>query len=397
MSGELSLYLHIPFCDHKCSYCDFNSYAGLERMIPAFTDALVGELRAWAPAVRGRRVPTVFFGGGTPSLMPPAAMTRVLKAIRDEYDLLPEAEVSLEANPGTVDEAYLTALRGLGVNRLCIGVQSLDDSELRVLDRIHDARSAVQAYEAARAAGFENVNLDLIFGLAGQTPASWEATLRRAIALGPEHLSLYALTIEEGTPLAAQIARGIAPEPDGDVQAAMYELTQDVMAAAGYEHYEISNWCRPGFECRHNLVYWRDGEWLGLGPGAHSHLDGRRFAVVRSPASYIEKALQSPRPGTTIGERMPQVAFEETPDAATARADAAMLALRLSVGLDEGRFAKRFGLTPDEAFGDALEESEGLGLVERRGGVTRLTRPGRLLSNEVFVRLLAATEGSCRA
>ncbi|MGH2585560.1 MAG: radical SAM family heme chaperone HemW, partial [Dehalococcoidia bacterium] len=326
----MSLYLHIPFCDHKCSYCDFNSYAGLDRLMPAFTEALVRELRLWAPRLRGRRVPTVFFGGGTPSLTPLPDLARITQTIRAEYRLDPEAEISLEANPGTVDLAYLRGLREIGINRLSIGVQSLDDGELRMLDRIHDAGTAIEAYEAARAAGFDNVNLDLIFGVAGQTLAGWERTLRRAIALAPEHLSLYALTIEEGTALAAQIARGIAPEPDADLQAAMYERTQDLMAAAGYEHYEISNWCRPGFECRHNLVYWQDGEWLGLGPGAHSHLDGRRFAVVRSPGAYIDRVAQANGRGSRAVERTPQIDWEETPDEATARADAAILALRLS-------------------------------------------------------------------
>ncbi|MGH2603356.1 MAG: radical SAM family heme chaperone HemW, partial [Dehalococcoidia bacterium] len=326
----MSLYLHIPFCDHKCSYCDFNSYAGLDRLMPAFTEALVRELRLWAPRLRGRRVPTVFFGGGTPSLTPLPDLARITQTIRAEYRLDPEAEISLEANPGTVDLAYLRGLREIGINRLSIGVQSLDDGELRMLDRIHDAGTAIEAYEAARAAGFDNVNLDLIFGVAGQTLAGWERTLRRAIALAPEHLSLYALTIEEGTALAAQIARGIAPEPDADLQAAMYERTQDLMAAAGYEHYEISNWCRPGFACRHNLVYWQDGEWLGLGPGAHSHLDGRRFAVVRSPGAYIDRVAQANGRGSRAVERTPQIDWEETPDEATARADAAILALRLS-------------------------------------------------------------------
>ena len=384
----LSLYLHIPFCDHKCAYCDFNSYAGLERMIPAFTDALVHELAIWAPDVAGRPVSTVFVGGGTPSLMPLPAMARVLDAIRAHYALAPDAEISLEANPGTVDEPYLAGLRALGVNRLSIGVQSLDDRELRALDRIHDARAAVAAYEAARAAGFENINLDLIFGVAGQTLAGWESNLRRALALGPEHLSLYALTVEDGTPLAAQIARGVAPEPDGDVQAAMYERTEDRMADAGYEHYEISNWCRPGRECRHNLVYWTDGEWLGLGPGAHSHLGGARFAVVRSPATYIQRLKEAPHPGASIAERMPQIDGFELPDEATNRADAATLALRLNRGLDCAAFRERFAVTPDEAFGGAMAECEAIGLLTRNGGALRLTRRGRLLSNEVFVRLL---------
>jgi oxygen-independent coproporphyrinogen-3 oxidase len=386
----VSLYLHIPFCDHKCSYCDFNSYAGLERLIPAFTDALIRELHVWAPEMRGRPVPTVFFGGGTPSLMPLPAMNRVLETIRAGYALDSDAEISLEANPGTVDEAYLRGLRDLGVNRLSIGVQSLDDRELAALDRIHDAAAARRAFAAARAAGFDNINVDLIFGIAGQSQVGWERNLKAAIALGPEHLSLYALTVEEGTPLAAQIARGLAPEPDGDLQATMYERTVEILANAGYEQYEISNWCRPGFECRHNLVYWTDGEWLGLGPGAHSHLDGSRFAVVRSPGSYIQRALEAPRPGMTLAERMPQLAGVETPDVVTNRADAAVLALRLNRGLDVEAFRGRFGLTPDEAFDGVLQDCEALGLVERRAGRIRLSARGRLLSNEVFVRLIAA-------
>lgn len=392
MAVPLSLYLHIPFCDHKCSYCDFNSYAGLERMIPAFTDALVREIGAWAGEMAGRPVPTVFFGGGTPSLLPLDAMARIMAAIRQRYALEPGAEVTLEANPGTVDEAYLRGLRELGVNRLSIGMQSLDDGELATLDRIHDARTAVAAYEMARAAGFDNINLDLIFGLAGQTLDGWRTTLDRALALGPEHLSLYALTIEEGTGLAAQIARGRAPEPDPDLQAAMYEATQDRLAAAGYEHYEISNWALAGRECRHNLVYWQDGEWLGLGPGAHSHLGARRFAVVRSPGTYIQRALAAPLAGATELARMPQIESVDEPSPAVQRADAAMLALRLARGLDGSAFSRRFGLTPDAAFGEAIADSIALGLLHRDGEILRLTRSGRLLSNEVFVRILSASD-----
>lgn len=384
----LSLYLHIPFCDHKCSYCDFNSYAGLERMIPAFTAALVQELGAWSPEMAGRPVPTVFFGGGTPSLLPLDAMAQIMAAIRAGYGLEPDAEVTLEANPGTVDQPYLRGLRELGVNRLSVGVQSLDDGELATLDRIHNARTAVAAYEMARAAGFDNINLDLIFGLAGQSLDGWQTTLDRALDLAPEHLSLYALTIEEGTGLAAQIAQGRAPEPDPDLQAAMYEATQDRLATAGYDHYEISNWARPRRECRHNLVYWQDGEWLGLGPGAHSHLGARRFAVVRSPGTYIQRALTAPLVGETDLARMPQIDSVDEPTEAVQRADAAMLSLRLVRGLDSEAFRQRFGLTPDVAFGNAIGESIALGFLERDGEVLRLTRKGRLFSNEVFVRFL---------
>jgi oxygen-independent coproporphyrinogen-3 oxidase len=357
-------------------------------MIPAFTEALVRELQLWAPEVRGRAVPTVFFGGGTPSLLPLAALERILSTIAAEFRLEAQAEVTLEANPGTVDQDYLRGLRMLGVNRLSLGVQSLDDSELRMLDRIHSAEAAVQAYSDARAAGFKNVNLDLIFGVSGQSLDGWERSLGGAIALGPEHLSLYALTVEEGTGLAAQIERGLVPAPDPDAQAEMYERTQDRMAAAGYEHYEISNWCRPGYECRHNLTYWLDGDWLGVGPGAHSHLGGQRFAVVRSPGAYIRAVPEGERREATAAERMTQVASWEAPDGATERADAAMLALRLTRGLHHDRFGRRFGARPDRLFAETFRECAALGLVESGAGVTRLTRRGRLFSNEVFVRIL---------
>lgn len=386
--APLSLYLHIPFCDHKCSYCDFNSYAGLDDLMPAYTDALVREVGRWGDELGRRLVPTVFFGGGTPSLLPIPLLARVLAAAQAAFAFSADAEITLEANPGTVDQAYFVGLRGLGVNRVSLGVQSFEDEELRVLDRIHDGTTARAAYAAARAAGFENINLDLIFGLQGQGLAGWRRTLEGAVALAPEHLSLYALTVEEGTGLAAQVARGLAPAPDPDVQAALYEYTVERLARAGYEQYEISNWSRPGLACRHNLVYWRDGEWLGLGAGAHSHLGSTRFAVVRSPAGYIRQMAAAAPPGPTAFDRMPQVVFREEVEPAIERADAAMLALRLVAGLDEAAFACRFGMTPDAAFGEALTESERLGLVERRGGVTALTPGGRLLANEVFVRLL---------
>ena len=295
MTAPLSLYIHIPFCDHRCAYCDFNAYAGLDHLMEAYTAALVAEIGWWGDRLGRRRVPTVFFGGGTPSRLPLPLLAQVIGAVRSAFAVEADAEWSLEANPGTVDASYFRGLAALGVNRLSIGTQSFDDTELLLLDRIHDGATAEAAFHAARAAGFPNISLDLIFGLEGQTLAGWERNVRRAVALGPEHLSLYALTIEEGTPLAHRVARGSAPEPDGDLQADMYEQAQTILTEAGYEQYEISNWSRPGLACRHNLVYWRDGEWLGLGAGAHSHLDGLRFAVVNSPAGYI-RGVGGPNP-----------------------------------------------------------------------------------------------------
>ena len=397
--SPLALYLHIPFCDHRCAYCDFNAYAGLDHLMPRYAEALVREIELWAAALGRRRVATVFFGGGTPSLLSLPLLERVVGAIHHAFAVDADAEWSLEANPGTVDAAYFRGLRGLGINRISIGVQSFDDAELRRLDRIHDGATAVAAVDAARAAAFMNMNLDLIFGLEGQDLAGWQRNLRRALSLEPEHLSLYALTIEEGTPLAHRVERGQAAEPDPDLQADMYELAQDLLGAAGYEHYEISNWARPGHACRHNLVYWRDGEWLGLGAGAHSHLDGLRFAVLNSPARYAQCVLLAPEPGapvqlspSTIRQRFPWLASVEEPDAQTALADAVTLALRLGEGLVLDAFEHRYVCSFDAVFGPALGELVTLGLLARDAGRVRLTRRGRLLANEVFARLLVAQD-----
>ncbi|TMG07911.1 MAG: radical SAM family heme chaperone HemW, partial [Chloroflexi bacterium] len=291
--NPLSLYVHIPFCTLKCSYCDFNSYAGIESLMRPFVDALCDEMLLWAPFLADRRVETVFFGGGTPSLLPIGEVNEVMSTMRGEFALAADAEISFEANPGTVDRDYLRGLLAAGVNRVSFGVQSFHDDELRALDRIHSAGEAEEAYRWAREASFERINLDLIYGLPEQPMERWQATLEQAIALGPEHLSLYALTVEEGTKLAHDIERGKAPGPDGDMQAAMYEWSCERLDRAGYRQYEISNWSRPGEECRHNIVYWWNGEWLGLGPGAHSHVGGKmedgrwkmgyRFADVYSP------------------------------------------------------------------------------------------------------------------
>src|SRR3990170_5784166 len=267
----LSLYIHIPFCTLKCAYCDFNSYAGLKELVRPYVDALIAEITLWAEFARGRPVATVFFGGGTPSLLPLPEVERVTSALRERFELQAGAEVTLEANPGTVDLAYLRSLLALGVNRLSLGVQSFHDDELAALDRIHSAAEAKEAYRWALEAGFHRLNLDLIYGLPEQPMARWQATLEQAIELGPDHLSLYALTVEEGTKLAYDIDHGRLPGPDPDAQAAMYEWSLERLARAGYQQYEISNWSRPGQECRHNLTYWRNGEWLGLGAGAHSH------------------------------------------------------------------------------------------------------------------------------
>lgn len=397
MSGApLSLYVHIPFCSLKCSYCDFNSYANLEHLVPDFTRALCKEMRLWSPVMAGRPVSTVFFGGGTPSLMPLGQLGEILTALREGFALEPGAEITLEANPGTVEPDYLRGLVALGVNRLSFGVQSFHDDELVALDRIHTAAEAKEGYVWAREAGFRRINLDLIYGLPEQPLERWQDTLDQAIELAPEHMSLYALTVEEGTKLAYDIDRGRAPEPDADMQATMYEWSQRRMAEAGYVQYEISNWSRPGEECRHNLAYWHNADWLGLGPGAHSHLEGVRFADVYSPKQYVDLVEQasSQAPGAgaqelrTVIRALPQVTFTDELSPELQMADTVILGLRLNEGIDITGFDRRFGRSLDAQYGEQIREMVGAGFLERANGRLRLTDRGRYLANEVFVRLL---------
>ena len=394
-SGALSLYVHIPFCTLKCSYCDFNSYAGLEELVQPYVDALIAEMGLWSQYARGRPVPTVFFGGGTPSLLPIPQVERIVSALRDRFALEPEAEVTLEANPGTVDLDYLRALVAMGVNRLSFGVQSFHDDELANLDRIHSAAEAEEAYRWARDAGFQRINLDLIYGLPEQPMERWQASLERAISLAPDHMSLYALTVEEGTKLAYDVDHGRAPEPDGDVQASMYEWSQERMAETGYQQYEISNWARPGQECRHNLVYWRNSDWLGLGAGAHSHLGGSRFADVYSPKRYVqlvqEAADAGPPNATDVAallKSMRQVTYVEEPRPELARADTLIMGLRLNEGVSLAEFRRRFGAGAEAAYAETFAELTELDLLERTNDRIRITNRGRLLANEVFTRLL---------
>jgi len=288
-----ALYLHIPFCRARCSYCDFNTYTTLGDLQGEYVAALAREIQLVGEAGRvgGERaaVDTIFFGGGTPSLLTPEQVATLLSAARDSFALAPDAEITMEANPGTVDEAWLAAVRALGVNRLSFGVQSALPHELALLGREHDFAAAVTALSVARAAGFDNLNLDLIYGLPGQSVADWQRTLDAVLPLDVEHVSLYCLTIEPGTPMQRWLHNGTIMAPDPDTAADQYEAACHALAAAGYGHYEISNWAKPGRECRHNIVYWRNRPYLGLGAGAHGMAGGYRYQVVRQPRTYIKR------------------------------------------------------------------------------------------------------------
>ncbi len=389
MADPFSLYVHIPFCTAKCGYCDFNSYAGNEHLIPSYSGALIKEAQLWRKATAGRTVSTVFFGGGTPSLTPLEEMASVMEGLRSSFDIAEDAEISLEANPNSIDEPHLSGLLDLGFNRLSIGVQSFHDEELKALDRLHSAAEAGEAFRAARAAGFSNISIDLIFGLPEQEIASWQESVEEALALGPDHISLYALTVEQGTPLARDVARGRTPSPDPDAQADQYEWTEDRLEEAAFEHYEISNWAKPGFQCAHNLTYWRCREYLGLGAGAHSYLDGVRFAVAALPTKYLELVDESWESLDAGGEmKMRQVVSGETITPELGMADTLILGLRLTEGVSLAAFRERFGVDACERFEEELKEPFEHRLVELADGNLRLTRRGRLLGNEVFVRLL---------
>ncbi|HLF72626.1 MAG TPA: radical SAM family heme chaperone HemW [Dehalococcoidia bacterium] len=398
MTQPLALYVHIPFCTAKCTYCDFNSYAGQESLIAPYAEAVAREAALWSPRLAGRQVETVFFGGGTPSILPLPEMSTIVEAMRSRFDIAPDAEVTLEANPGTVDATHLEGLRRLGFNRISFGVQSFHDDELIRLERIHDREEVHQAYAWARAAGFENVNLDLIYGLAGQTLELWQENVEQALALAPEHLSMYALTLEEGTPLTRDVERGRAIGPDPDLQADMYEWSRERMAAAGYAYYEVSNWSKPGRECRHNLTYWRNGDWLGLGAGAHSHLAGERFAAAASPSRYIalineaSEAASSVRPepveGREVPQTMRQITFREPADPQREMSETVILALRLREGLSLASFRDRFGVDLDTVFAAPLQETLDLGLTELVEGRLRLRDEAVLLGDEAFLRFL---------
>ena len=388
-AGPLSLYIHVPFCTVKCAYCDFNSYAGLEPLTGDWLGAALRELELWsAHATRqaaGRGVATIFIGGGTPSLLEGEQVARLLDTARRCFAVAPDAEITLEANPESVRVERMRDYRVAGVNRVSMGVQSLDADELRFLDRLHSAERAEQAFSEIRAAGFDNVNLDLIYGLPQQRFATWRSTLERVAAWRPEHLSCYALTVEEGTPLAARVAAGAVVEADPDVVAEISAWTARRLSEAGYAHYETSNYALPDRECRHNLNYWRCGDYIGVGPGAHGCFAGRRYSVARRPAAYIRKLAS----GASGPSGLPSPAIEDAEPITEidALVDALTLGLRLAEGVDEEALKRRY---PD-AYGRieaVVEWAVGAALAEREGGRLRLTERGQAVANEVFVRLV---------
>ncbi len=386
----ISLYLHIPFCRHKCSYCDFNTYAGMDERIEPYVRALCAEVAQFAAAAGQKsKVHTVFLGGGTPSLLSSDQLERILASVHNHFELLEGAEITMEANPGTVSQRYLDALRGLGVNRLSYGMQSSNLGELELLEREHNHLDVIQAVGWSRKAGFRNLNLDLIFGLPMQSLSAWQQTLSWALELAPEHFSLYALTLEHGTPLKTWVDRGLLALPEPDLAAEMYEWAAERLERAGYQQYEISNWARAAgladLRCRHNLQYWRNDDYVGLGAGAHGHIGGYRTANVRGPAAYIERCADGrPRPFP----RTPATAEVLPVDSATRMNETMLMGLRLTEeGVSESRFSGEFSAAIMDIFEAEITPLLQNGLLAWSGEepkTLRLTARGRLLGNQVF-------------
>ena len=396
LASGMGLYIHVPFCKTKCPYCDFNTYQGIESQIGGYLEAVTGELRLWGQALGCPPVRTVFFGGGTPSYLPDGDIAAILDAANDAFAIDAGAEITVEANPGDLDADACRGLLRQGVNRLSVGVQSLDNGLLQLLGRRHTANGAIEAFQTARAAGFGNVNLDLMYGLPHQSIAQWEDTIERLASLSPEHISLYALTLEEGTPMRLWADQGRIPEPDPDLAADMYALARRVLAFKGYSHYEISNWAQPGRESRHNLIYWRNEPYLGVGPGAHSRLGEYRFWTALAPRDYASRAAQWERTPAgrwpVFGEaelrKARTVDGWERIDADTACAETMFLGLRLLDGLALTQASAAAGQDLAARYRAEIEELLALSLLRREGDTIRLDESAYLIANQVFTRFL---------
>jgi oxygen-independent coproporphyrinogen-3 oxidase len=386
-SKTLAIYLHIPFCSTKCTYCAFNTYTNLETLIPAFVSALTTEINIVSQNNPYAKVSSIYFGGGTPTLLTIGQFEQLLSALRQNFTWTENIEISTEANPNDLSLPYLRDLHQLGIHRLSIGMQSANANELILFDRRHDNQTVISAMKLACEAGFENINLDLIYGFPHQTLQTWEASLKQALSLNPAHISLYALTLEEGTPLKSRVDYGSLPMPDDDLTADMYDLATTYLGDAGYVQYEISNWAKKGFECRHNLQYWYNAPYIGLGPGAHGFAGGVRYATILAPQRYIKM----------MAEAQGSFPFPYTPAVTDARAlsqdeeiaDTLMMCLRLlqeGVSLDE--FKKRFAIDLLDRHGKTFKRFVDYGLLEIMPDRVRITQKGRLLSNMIFREII---------
>ncbi len=378
-----ALYIHFPFCVRKCLYCDFNSRADTTVSPTEYVTALQKEMGLRWERVPGEiRAGTLYFGGGTPSLLDPRLVAGVIETAARLFRLDPAAEITLEANPGTVTQEKLAGYRSAGVNRISLGVQSFSDRMLSQLGRVHGAREAIKAFAAARDAGFADIGIDLIHSLPGQDLAMWLAELEQAIQLRPEHISAYGLSIEEGTPFHDMERRGELALPAEETSARMFETASEVLGQAGYEHYEISNYALTGYRSRHNRNYWQRGNYLGFGAGAHSFLTlpsfGRRWENTEDPERYLRTLVNGAIPEEETSSLTEKEAMAET----------MFLGLRMLEGIDPERFRREFGVAPEEAYPVEYPGLLAAGLLELANGRLRLSRRGLILANQVVVKFV---------
>ena len=382
MRRELELYIHIPFCVKKCAYCDFLSGPASNQQIEEYVQALIEEIRYYKEFAKNYEVSTVFWGGGTPSLLTGEQMKVLMEALGQTFFIRQNAEITMEANPGTVTVEKLLACQKAGINRISFGLQSVNNEELKMLGRIHTYEEFLESYEAARKAGFPNINVDLISAIPKQTVSSWEQTLQTIISLQPEHISAYSLIVEEGTPFAKLYGEGCELEhllPTEEDERRMYERTEELLREAGYHRYEISNYAKEGYECQHNLGYWERKEYLGLGLGASSLIEETRFHNTDEMEEYLRDAsnpilLRRGQEKLDRQEQMEEFVF---------------LGLRKIRGIQEEKFAEVFGEDIWDCYGKNLERVIKEGLLEREEGVLRLTRKGIDVSNYVFYEILS--------
>ena len=370
--GKIGLYVHVPFCVSKCAYCDFASFAGRGADIPRYADAVIREITARCERAGHPAADTIFLGGGTPSLLEPEQAARILDALKASFSVDGDAEITCECNPGTLMPAFAQAFRTAGGNRLSIGAQACQDRLLSILGRIHSWRQVETAADIARAAGISNLSLDLMAGLPGQSPADMRDTLDAAFGLSPTHISLYGLIVEEGTPLSRRVASGALVLPGEEEERDMYELARGLLECHGYAQYEISNFARPGYECRHNTGCWTRAPYLGFGSAAHSFYMEKRMANPASLDAYLEGGAPSSE--------------DILPEAA--RFESLMLGLRMTRGIRDADFASMHGMGIREAFGSRLDNPLRDGLLEWRGGSLALTRRGMDLQNLVLTELM---------
>lgn len=382
--SEIGVYVHVPFCAHICPYCDFNTYAGLSQLIPAYVAAVEQEIALQAADFAGRPAASLFLGGGTPSQLSGAQVGQIIDAAREAFDFVQNAEVTIETNPNDLTEAYCAALLDAGVNRLSIGAQTLDRRGLRTLGRKHEAADTLRSLADAHRAGFRNISLDFIYGWPGQSAERWRSDLTQILSgddsVTPQHLSLYSLIVEPGTPMADAVTRGILTPADDDTAADFAEIAQEVLAEAGWVHYEIANWAAaPAFVSRHNAIYWRNGDYAGIGAGAHGHSGGKRVMNQPSPQRYIASLADGGTPRTNT----------ETITEETAIGETMMLGLRLlTAGVNRDAFLFRHGVSLDTLFAEPMARMQAQGLLLDDGETVRLTERGAMLANSVAAEFL---------